>query len=180
MKKCLIIVDCQKDFVNGALGFPEARTILPQIAEKIRQYHAAGHEVIFTFDTHQANYPETQEGRLLPVPHCLEGTDGHALTAEIDCLRQDTDRCFYKNTFASDALYEYLKRTPYESIELAGVVSNICVLSNAVLAKTARPETPVLVDACCTAGNDPKLHTAALAVMTGLQIQVLNREESGE
>ncbi|HBV52148.1 MAG TPA: N-carbamoylsarcosine amidohydrolase, partial [Clostridiales bacterium] len=98
-------------------------------------------------------YSDTQEGRHLPVPHCIEGTQGHALAGEIAALCEETDRCFRKNTFGSDALYEYLKRTPYERIELAGVVSNICVISNAVLAKTAQPETPILVDAGCTASG---------------------------
>lgn len=177
MKKCLIIVDYQNDFVSGALGFHEAAALAPRLAEKIRTYKAQGDDVIFTFDTHGENYSDTQEGRHLPVPHCIEGTQGHALAGEIAALCEETDRCFRKNTFGSDALYEYLKRTPYERIELAGVVSNICVISNAVLAKTAQPETPILVDAGCTASGSAALHAAALDVMAGLQIEIIGRKQ---
>jgi nicotinamidase-related amidase len=115
---------------------------------------------------------DTQEGRKLPVAHCLQGTEGHKLYGEPAELALESDRVFYKNTFGSDGLYEYLKRETFESIELVGVVSNICVISNAVLAKTAQPETPVIVDASCTASNDARLHQAVLDVMSGLQINI--------
>ena len=174
MKKCLIIVDYQNDFVSGALGFPEAAALEGAIADKIARYRSNGDAVAFTFDTHDGDYMETQEGRHLPVPHCLRNTDGHALYGKIADLRGETDRCFLKNTFGSSGLYEYLKAQTFESIELAGVVSNICVISNAVLAKTAQPETPVIVDARCVASNDSTLNTAALNVMASLQITVIN------
>lgn len=176
MRKCLIIVDYQNDFVNGSLGFSEAAALAPRIAAKIRGYRESGGDIIFTLDTHGENYSDTQEGRFLPVLHCLENTPGHELADEIARLRQETDRCFYKNTFGSDALYEYLKMTPYEKIELAGLVSNICVLSNAVLAKTAQPETPIYIDAACTASSDHELQEAALDVMAALQIRIENRK----
>lgn len=175
MKKCLIVVDYQNDFVSGALGFPEAVALEQSIARKIRQYREMGGEVVFTFDTHEADYLDTQEGRNLPFSHCLRGTPGHDLYGKVGELIQEEDQRFYKNTFGSDALYGYLQETPFESIELAGVVSNICVLSNAVLAKTAQPETPILVDAGCTASNDPRLNQAALDVMASLHVQILNR-----
>ncbi len=174
MKKCLIVVDYQNDFVSGALGFPEAAALEEAIAEKIRQYRKHGDEVMFTFDTHEADYLDTQEGHNLPVAHCLRGTPGHALYGQVAALIQETDRRFRKVTFGSDELYEYLKATPFASIELAGVVSNICVISNAVLAKTAQPETPILVDARCTASNDTGLHEATLRVMAGLQVRIIN------
>ena len=174
MKKCLIVVDYQNDFVSGALGFPGAAALEQAIARKIRQYRENGDEVMFTFDTHEADYLDTQEGRSLPVAHCLKGTPGHALYGQVADLIQEADKRFHKPTFGSDELYEYLRITPFASIELAGVVSNICVISNAVLAKTAQPETPILVDACCTAGNDAGLHEAALRVMAGLQVRIIN------
>ena len=174
MKKCLIVVDYQNDFVSGALGFPEAVVLERAIAEKIRQYREDGGEVMFTFDTHEADYLDTQEGHSLPVAHCLRGTPGHELYGQVAALIRETDKQFHKPAFGSDELYEYLKITPFASIELAGVVSNICVISNAVLAKTAQPETPILVDARCTAGNDASLNEAALRVMAGLQVQIIN------
>jgi len=173
MKKCLIVVDYQNDFVTGALGYPESAALERGIAEKIKQYRDGGDDVVFTFDTHYDDYLDTQEGRKLPVAHCLHGTEGHDLYGAPAMLALDTDRKFLKNTFGSGELYAYLKQEPYESIELVGVVSNICVISNAVLAKTAQPETPIIVDASCTASNDSYLHQAALDVMSGLQIEVV-------
>ncbi|MDR0325665.1 MAG: cysteine hydrolase [Oscillospiraceae bacterium] len=173
MKKCLIVVDFQNDFVTGPLGFLEAAGLEKHIIKKIKQYRSNGDEVLFTFDTHEEDYLRTQEGKNLPVPHCLRDTEGHRLYGCVANLMLDSDRQFCKNTFGSDELYQYLKTEPFESIELAGLVSNICVIANAVLTKTAQPETPVMVDAKCTASYDGKLHRAALDVMAGLQIQVL-------
>jgi nicotinamidase-related amidase len=172
MQRCLIVVDYQNDFVSGSLGFPGAESLDSLIAEKIRKYRAKGDAIVFTFDTHGADYLKTQEGKNLAVPHCIEGTAGHELYGETAKMPQDGDKRFYKRTFGSNELYEYLKATLFERIELVGLVSNICVVSNAVLAKTAQPETPIIVDADCTASHDPKLHQAALDVMKGLQIRV--------
>jgi len=173
MKKCLIVVDFQNDFVSGTLGFPEATGIEQGIAGKIRGYRDNGDEVVFTFDTHGEDYTQTQEGRRLPVAHCLEGTAGHNLYGGVAELIAESDKRFLKHTFGSDGLYEFLKSHKFKSIELVGLVSNICVLANAVLAKTAQPETPVIVDAACTASFDKDLHKAALGVMKGLQIEVI-------
>lgn len=175
MKKCLIVVDYQNDFVSGSLGFPEAEALEECIAQKIEQYRASGEEVVFTLDTHTEDYADTQEGRNLPVAHCLRDTDGHVLYGRVATLLRESDKRFHKHTFGSDTLYEYLKQELFASIELVGVVSNICVIANAVLAKTAQPETPMLVDARCTASNDAVLNKAALDVMDSLQIQIINR-----
>ncbi len=177
MKKCLIVVDYQNDFVTGSLGFPEALALEEKIVSKIRQYRDSGDSVVFTFDTHTKDYLISQEGRQLPIPHCIGGTQGHKLYGQVGQSVREDDWCFIKYTFGSDALYEYLTKTPFCSIELVGVVTNICVLANAVLAKTAQPETPILVDAACTASNDPVLHEKALDVMESLQIQVLREGE---
>jgi nicotinamidase-related amidase len=175
MTKCLIVVDYQNDFVDGALGFPGAEALDKPIAEKIRKYRANGDEVVFTFDTHGEDYYKTQEGRNLAVAHCVKGTPGHDLYGETGKSILAGDKRFYKPAFGSDELYEYLKKTPFERVEFVGLVSNICVLVNAVLAKTAQPETPVLVDQDLTASHDPKLHEATLAVLRGLQIRVVRK-----
>ncbi len=185
MKRLLIVVDYQNDFVDGSLGFPGAEKLEQPIVDKIASYRASDDEVVFTFDTHHANYLDTQEGRNLPVVHCIEGEAGHELYGVVATARKDSDTVFYKGAFGSSELFEWLsaaQRTadeagvlPFESIELVGLVSNICVISNAVLAKTACPEVPVMVDAACTASNDSHLNDEVLDVMEGLQIQVLNR-----
>jgi len=172
MTRCLIVVDYQNDFVSGSLGFAGAEDLDARIAAKIQKYRAHGDTVVFTFDTHGEDYMKTQEGKNLPIPHCIAGSPGHRLYGSTAGQLLDTDRVFHKPTFGSGELYEYLKATPFERIELVGLVSNICVISNAVLAKTAQPETPVIVDADCTASHDQRLHEAALEVMKGLQIRI--------
>lgn len=173
MKRCLIVVDYQNDFVDGSLGFDGAQLLEQPIIGKIREYHNNGDEVVFTFDTHNENYLETLEGKYLPIKHCLENTSGHELYGKVAEEVKDTDKTFNKNCFGSGELYEYLKTEKFKSIELIGLVSNICVLANAVLAKTAQPETNVIVDSHCTAGFDARLHEAAVDVMKGLQVEVV-------
>lgn len=172
MKKCLIIVDYQVDFVTGSLGFEKAKALDGKIAEKIKQYRKSGYEIIFTLDTHTEDYLNTLEGRNLPAAHCIAGTEGHKLYGETALQKQDCDRCFYKPSFGSAELFDYLRGGEYESVELCGVVSNICVLSNAVLAKTALPETSVIVDSNCVASNEEKLNRAAIEVMKSMHIRV--------
>lgn len=173
--KCLIVVDYQVDFVTGSLGFAKAEAIEGNIAEKIAEYRSNGSDIIFTFDTHGENYMETSEGKKLPVPHCISGTSGHELYGKAAELRRDTDKCIFKPSFGSDELMDYLRGKNYDAVELIGVVTNICVISNAIIAKTALPEADIIVDAACTASNDDTLHEAALDVMQGLQIDVINR-----
>lgn len=175
MKKLLIVVDYQNDFVNGSLGSPYAAAIEETVCAKIRAYRAAGDDVAFTFDTHEADYLDTQEGKKLPIPHCMEGTDGWALYGKTAAMFEEGDCCFKKDCFGSADLFTYLKASSYMSVELIGVVTNICVISNAVLAKTALPETPVFVDASCTASNDPILHEKALDVLESMQVEVIGR-----
>jgi len=176
MKKCLIVVDYQNDFVTGSLGFPQAVELEDAIADKIAQYRQAGDEVLFTFDTHTGEYLLTREGRYLPVPHCIGGTEGHKLFGRVGELVREDDWCFIKYTFGSDALFDFLRKNSFSHIELVGVVTNICVISNAVLCRTAQPETDVSVDAACCASNDPALGEKALDVMESLHIQVTGRE----
>lgn len=185
MKRLLIVVDYQHDFVDGALGFPGAEDIDARIAAKIDEYHANGDIVVFTMDTHDIRYPSTLEGKNLPTPHCIEGTPGWHLYGKTAEAYMDRDLMFRKPSFGSVRLFEYLRqantvatemgKVPYESIEIVGLVSNICVISNAVLAKTACPDVPIAVDASCTASFDDALNTETLDVLQGLQIDVANR-----
>lgn len=174
MKNLLIVVDYQKDFVDGALGFPGAEALDPSIVTRISQYRARGDEVVFTLDTHYNNYTTTQEGRKLPIAHCIDGSDGHKLYGRTAEAYLPGDKVFIKNTFGSSQLFEYLYRLPsFGKIELCGLVSSICVISNAVLAKAAQPEAEIVIDSALTAGADRELHEAALKVMGGLQMTIL-------
>lgn len=176
MKKLLLVIDYQVDFVNGALGFPGAEALDGPIAQKIVQYHAAGNDVAFTLDTHGPNYLGTQEGRRLPVPHCLRESSGWELYGETGRARQMGDTVIEKPAFPSLELGGWLREQAYDQIELVGLVSYICVVSNAVIAKAALPEAEIVVDAACTGGPDPVLHEKALDLMEqGLQITVVNR-----
>ena len=176
MKKLLLVVDYQKDFVDGALGFPGAEKLDGPIAQKIAQYRAAGDDVAFTLDTHQADYLNTQEGRKLPVTHCVRGTEGWGLYGETAKAKQDGDTVIEKPAFPSLELGNWLREKGYDQIEVVGLVSYICVISNAIVAKAALPEAEIIVDAACTGGPDPTLHEKCLDLMSqGLQITVVNR-----
>ncbi len=175
MKKCLIVVDYQKDFIDGALGFPKALEIRNVIQTKIRKYHESGDDVIFTLDTHHEDYLATEEGKNLPVIHCVKGTQGHKLDADIMKLTNDSDLFFEKPTFPSLKLGNHLHGKDYDEIELCGLVSNICVISNAVIAKSALPNAHIIVDASATASYDEKLNTETLDVLEGLHVEVINR-----
>ena len=174
MYKILVVVDMQKDFVDGALGFEGADKIIPGIISKIKAYEDNGDAVVYTLDTHFENYMETQEGKNLPVPHCIKGSEGHGLVDELKSLLGGK-KVFEKPCFGSMELAEYLKENASDisAIELCGLVSNICVLSNAVIAKAAAPEAEVIVDSALTASFDPKLHQATLDVLKGIQVTVV-------
>jgi len=175
MKKILIVVDYQKDFVNGSLGFEKAILLETRICQKIEQYKQNGDEIVFTLDTHTDNYLQTQEGKKLPVLHCLRNTEGWNLYGKIADLCDETSKRFEKITFGSLELAAYLTNKEYDCIELIGVVSNICVISNAIIAKAALPEAEIIVDASCTASYDESLNQKALDVMQGMQIEIINR-----
>lgn len=172
MKKLLIVVDYQKDFVDGALGFPAAKEIEEALCEKIRSYQAEGQDIICTLDTHGEDYLETQEGKNLPIPHCIKGSEGHQLYGKAAGLLSSCPQ-FEKPAFGSMALAKWLEDKEYEEIELCGVVTDICVISNAVLCKAALPETQVTVDSACVAAITEEAQQAAFSVMKSLQIKVL-------
>ncbi len=174
MKRLLIVVDMQKDFIDGALGFEGADKIIPGIIERITEYKKNGDEVVYTLDTHTEDYMNTQEGHNLPVIHCVKGSDGHKLADELKEILSDC-RFFEKPTFGSMELGAYIseKASDISSIELCGLVSNICVLSNAVIAKAAAPEAEIIVDGKLTDSFDKELNREVLDVMKGIQIKVL-------
>lgn len=171
MKALLIVVDMQNDFVTGALGSGEAVAILPQVNARI----AGAGQVIYTLDTHGEDYLATQEGRNLPVPHCIKGTWGHEL-AEGLLIREDALQ-MEKPTFGSVKLGEYVRELflqgEVESVELIGLCTDICVISNAMLIKAYCPELPVAVCAACCAGVTPQSHQNALEAMKLCQISIL-------
>jgi len=166
MKKTLIVVDMQKDFIDGALGTKEAVAIVENVKNKIAQYKAAGDEIIFTRDTHQENYMETNEGRNLPVVHCIEGTEGWEIPADLQ-----VEGAVYINKPS----FGYMNWKDYnlEEVELVGLCTDICVVSNALIIKATYPEINVSVDAKCCAGVTPETHNAALATMKCCQVKVI-------
>ncbi len=175
MKKCLIVVDYQKDFVDGSLGFEASPLLDERIAAKIEKYHKNEDDVIFTLDTHEENYMDTQEGKNLPIPHCIKGSDGWQLYGKTALAKRDQDLVIEKPTFPSLELGLILREKNYDAIELVGVVTDICVISNAVIAKAALPEAVLTVDAACTSTMSEEMRQKAFDVMASLQISVINR-----
>ena len=172
MKKILVVVDMQNDFIDGALGTPEAVAIVPYVKEKIESFDG---KVLFTRDTHFENYMDTAEGRNLPVPHCIKGTQGWQIRAELDALR--TTDAIDKITFGSRELVDVLAAEgEIESITFVGLCTDICVISNAMVVKAFYPEVPLIVDARGCAGVTPESHTRALEAMKMCQIKVENEE----
>ena len=170
MKKILVVVDMQNDFIDGALGTPEAVAIVPYVKEKIESFDG---EVLFTRDTHAENYMDTQEGRNLPVPHCIKGTAGWEIRAELDALRRT--EAIDKLTFGSRDLVDVIAREgEIESITFVGLCTDICVISNAMVVKAFYPEIPLIVDARGCAGVTPESHARALEAMKTCQIKVVN------
>lgn len=170
MKKILVVVDMQNDFISGALGSRQAREITQRVARKIRTYNG---EVCYTMDTHTDDYLSTREGRYLPVAHCIEGTDGWQLCEEVrDALAEKDAACFIKHTFASDALAEYMKSEQPDEVELIGVCTDICVVSNALMLRAVLENAKIIVDSACCAGVTEEKHRAALAVMESCQIEI--------
>jgi len=173
LKKFLVVVDMQKDFVDGALGTKEAVAIVPKVVEKIRNFKG---EIIVTYDTHYDNYMDTREGKNLPVPHCIKGTDGWLLDAQVsESIKNKKYTVVEKPTFGSVELPEIIKsKTEDEefSIELVGLCTDICVVSNALLLKANFPEIEISIDPECCAGVTPESHTAALETMRMCQINI--------
>ncbi len=174
MEKILIVVDMQKDFIDGALGTPEALAILPNVLNKVKHFNG---RIIFTRDTHTTSYMETLEGRHLPIPHCIVNTDGWEIHPD---LVPYADKIIDKPAFGSLELAEVLvahqQETPIESIEMVGLCTDICVLSNALILKAALPEVEVIVNADCCAGTTEKKHATALKALEPCQVKVIRTD----
>lgn len=166
MKNTLIVIDMQNDFIDGSLGTKEAVAIVENVKAKIAKYQAAGDEIIFTRDTHQSNYLETNEGKHLPVEHCIEGTKGWHIA---DGLEVPGAKYIDKPSFG----YMDWKSYNLENVEIVGLCTDICVVSNALIIKAAYPEINVKVDSSCCAGVTIESHEAALTTMRMCQIEVI-------
>ena len=172
MMKALVVVEMQNGLITGARGTEEAQKIVSAVTKRISAAATEGWEIVFTMDTHHADYLSTQEGKNLPVVHCVKGTDGFALAPEVEALSAGCRR-FEKNTFGSVQLASYLREKQAEEVELIGLCTDICVISNAMLIKAFLPETKVSVKADCCAGVTPQSHDNALSAMKMCQISVL-------
>lgn len=181
--KVLVIVDMQNDFIDGSLGTDEAKAIVPNVVRKIEQ--STGDLILFTKDTHSSDYLETQEGRNLPIEHCIEETNGWMINDDvrnawlrniktvIDSNIKDNTIC--KNTFGSKDLVKHLEKLEanINEIEFVGLCTDVCVISNAILVKAFLPEVKITVDASCCAGVTPESHNIALDAMRACQINVI-------
>lgn len=174
MKKFLVVVDMQKDFVDGSLGTAEAVAIVPNVVKKINEFDG---DIFVTYDTHFDNYMDTSEGKMLPVPHCIKGTDGWKLDANVaEALKGKDYTEVEKITFGSVDLPDMIFKAAGDedfSIELVGLCTDICVVSNTLILKANYPEKDITVDASCCAGVTPESHNAALTTMKMCQINVI-------
>lgn len=172
MQNILVVVDMQNDFIDGALGTKEAVAIVPNVLEKIKGFEGT---VLFTRDTHFEDYMDTQEGKNLPVPHCIQGTKGWEIHAELEALR--TTEAIDKVTFGSSELPKKLltlnEENPIESITFVGLCTDICVISNVMITKAFLPEVEIIVDASCCAGVTPQSHDNALEAMKVCQVKIV-------
>lgn len=169
--KLLAVIDMQNDFIDGALGTKGAESIVQNVAARIEAYRSAGQPIVFTRDTHGADYLKTQEGQNLPTVHCVEGTHGWMIS---DKLNTDGAKIFNKPAFGSKDLADYAASLMgLEEIELIGLCTDICVITNAFMLKAALPEIKITVDSSCCAGVTPESHANALNAMRMCQICVI-------
>ena len=170
--KILVVVDMQNDFVDGALKNDMGRAIIPNVTAKIRAAREEGAMIVFTKDTHETDYMETEEGKNLPVPHCVLGTEGIELVDEVNALVSEKDVVLSKETFGSRALGTFLSENGADEVELVGLCTDICVISNALLAKAFLPNAHVVVDAACCAGVTVASHDTALDAMKACHVEI--------
>lgn len=171
MKHLLIVVDYQNDFVKGSLGFPGAETYYHRILNLIHEFEERGDDVVFTRDSHDAAYLHTEEGRNLPIPHCLQGTDGLKFYGEIENISK-SHLVFEKETFPSLSLGDWLNKRDYEEIVLCGLDLSICVLANAVMAKAGCPNAHIVVDLSASGCGDEQAKETAISALKRLEVEV--------
>lgn len=170
MKKLLVVVDMQKDFIDGTLGTPEAQGIISNVAARIKEFRSESFTVVFTRDTHGENYLDTQEGKNLPIAHCIEGTDGWQINKNLEV---GSSKIFNKNNFGSTELGSYVAENNFDEVMLVGLCTDICVISNAMIIKAFAGEVKVKVDSSACAGVTPKTHLQALESMKMCQVEVI-------
>lgn len=181
MSKLLVVIDYQNDFVDGALGFKKAETLEKEISDKVESYLKNGHKVLFTYDTHYEGYLQTREGKNLPVEHCIKGTNGHQLYGKINEFINVENTLHYEKEGFGIAPKDMIRLASeigedIKEIELVGVVTNICVISNIVMFQSQFRNADVIVDGSLCASFDDELHEKALDVAEGLQAKVINRK----
>ena len=173
MQKAIVVVDMQNDFIDGALGTREAQEMLPRMVAKLSAARAEGTALIFTMDTHGVDYLETQEGKRLPVEHCIRATAGWEIAPALQPFVREAAAVIEKPTFGATTLPATL--ADYDKIELVGLCTDICVISNALLLKAFYPEKLISVDASCCAGVTPESHRNAIEAMRMCQVEVIER-----
>lgn len=180
MKKLLVVIDYQKDFVDGTLGFKKAETLESGIYDKVKKYLENEDKVLFTYDTHYEEYLETREGKNLPVVHCIKGTNGHELYGRLNEFFGKENTLHYEKEGFGMAPKDVIKLSEelgeeIDEIELVGVVTNICVISNVVMLQSQYRNAEILIDASLCASFDDSLHDKALDVAEGIHVKVINR-----
>lgn len=181
MKKLLVVIDYQNDFVDGTLGFKKAKTLEESIYNKVKKYLENGDKVLFTYDTHYEEYLKTREGKNLPVVHCVKGTKGHKLYGKINDFSNVKNTLHYEKEGFGISPKDMIRLADeigndIKEIEVVGVVTNICVISNVIMFQAQYRNTDIIVDASLCAGFDDELHEKALDVVEGLQVKVVNRK----
>lgn len=172
--KFLVVVDMQNDFIDGSLGTPEAVAVVPRVVDRIGSFEGT---VVCTLDTHGEDYPDTREGRMLPIPHCIRGTHGWSMPDPVEAaLAARGARRYEKPTFGSVELAEFLRDSGAVSVGVIGLCTDICVVSNALMIRTFLPEADVWVDASCCAGSTPEMHSSALETMGSCQVRIVGNE----
>ena len=171
MKKCLVVIDMQNDFIDGSLGSEEAKKIVLPVKERIKKAIANGEDVFFTKDTHYENYLDTREGKFLPVKHCVEGTHGYEISDSLKEYEEKAKKVFIKNTFGYKDLPSYLNE--YDEITFVGLCTDICVVSNVILIKAFYPEKVIKVEKNLCAGTTVENHQSAINVMKSCHIEIV-------
>lgn len=175
MKKLLVVVDFQNDFVDGVLGFDGAINLESIIENKIVEFKNNSYDIVFTLDTHENDYLQSEEGRKLPISHAIKGTKGHEIYGKIKKYAKNYP-CLEKYTFGSDKLIEFIKSSPfYDEIELCGLISSICVISNAIIAKAASPNSHIVIDAKATDSYDKNMQEKCFDILEHLHVEIRNR-----
>lgn len=175
MKKLLVVVDFQNDFVDGSLGFKSAKKLESIIENKILEFKKNSYDIVFTLDTHKNDYLQSEEGKNLPIFHTIKGTKGHEIYGKIKKYAKSYP-CLEKPTFGCEKLIQFIKNKPfYNNIELCGLVSSICVISNAIIVKTASPNSHIIIDAKATDSYDKNMQEKCFDVLENLHIEIKNR-----